>query len=130
MWYMVCLRKDMHVIQSQLINYSYDDRTQKKIKLVRWWVLAQAADSSDDEEIALPFTSEQQAIFINFMDDHPDNFPKNKREIFTSQSLLPPSLDYEDRDSDIEKPCVLLIRSNPVNKPWQYMQAHGYCFAK
>lgn len=101
----------MHVIQSQLINYSFDEQVQKKIKLIRWWVLVNA----NGEEEAAAFNQQQQAIFMNFMDDHPANFPVDKREIFDSFSLKPPSLLYEDQESDAEKPCILLIRAQAQN---------------
>ena len=81
----------MHVIQSQLTNYSFLDLVQKQIKLVRWWLLAH---SSGGKEIAVPFTKEEEDMLIKFMDDHPSNFPKEKREIFDSVNLVPPILDH------------------------------------
>ena len=54
----------MHVIQSQLVNYSYENHTQKNIKLVRWWVLGNDTESLAGDEIILPFTKEQEDIFI------------------------------------------------------------------
>ncbi len=106
----------MHVIQSQLVNYSYNNHTQKHIKLVRWWVLGK--DASGDT--ALAFTTEQENAFFKFMLDHPANFPIDKKEIFESVNLTPPILDDTDRDTDIEKPCLLLVRANPVS-------THGIC---
>ncbi|MFT3910954.1 MAG: hypothetical protein QM737_16160 [Ferruginibacter sp.] len=106
----------MHVIQSQLVNYSYDNHSQKNIKLVRWWILGNDHESLAGDEIILPFNKEQEDIFFKFMDDHPANFPPGKRERFDSQNLKIPDLDYKDLESDIEKPCILLIRAKADNK--------------
>jgi hypothetical protein len=104
----------MHVIQSQLTNYSYSALVQKKIKLVRWWVLEHGSAS---REKALPFTGEQEEIFMRFMDDHPENFPTVKRERFHSANLVPPELNNIDKETDPEKPCILLIRNKPGEPP-------------
>ena len=106
-WYVVCSIGCMHVIQSQLINFSYDDQVQKQVKLVRWWLL----EPADGQELALPFNPGQESILMKFMEDHPSNFPPAKIAIFDSDSLQPPSLVYEDQEGDIEKPCLLLIRA-------------------
>ncbi len=103
----------MHVIQSQLINYSYNNHTQKHIKLVRWWVLSK---NKNGEEEALPFTTEQEDIFIKFMQDHAGNFPLGKKEVFESHNLSAPFLDDTDRETDIEKPCILLLRVKPESR--------------
>ncbi len=101
----------MHVIQSQLVNYSYNNHTQKHLKLVRWWVLGR---NEAGEEIALPFTDEEEKEFSRFMRDHPVNFPPEKKEVFESTNLVPPFMDDTDRSTDIEKPCLLLIRAQPL----------------
>jgi len=99
----------MHVIQSQITNYSYHSRVQNQLKLVRWWVLEHGP--GEGRELALPFTKEQEEIFIKFIDDHPANFPKEKREIFDSKNLGLPDLSIDRKESDHEKPCILMIRT-------------------
>ncbi|MEO6490774.1 MAG: hypothetical protein ABIO04_12600 [Ferruginibacter sp.] len=101
----------MHVIQSQLTNYSYHSFVQKQLKLVRWWIYNH--EYTMDSGRALPFTSDQEMIFMNFMNDHPKNFPKQKIEIFNSSNLVLPVIAIKDQDTDIEKPCILLIRQKP-----------------
>jgi hypothetical protein len=64
----------------------------------------------------LPFTTEQEDILLKFMDDHPENFPKQKREIFESANLTAPVLDYKDLETDVEKPCILLIQAKPAEE--------------
>ena len=103
----------MHVIQSQLINYSYNNHTQKNIKLVRWWVLNR---KENGEEEALPFTRQEEYVFFKFMQDHPGNFPVGKKEVFESGNLVPPMLDDVDRETDVEKPCILLLRVKPESR--------------
>jgi hypothetical protein len=103
----------MHVLQTQLVNYSYNSHTQKHIKLVRWWILNK---KETGEEEALPFTDTQEDIFIKFMESHPANFPTGKKEVFDSQNLTPPILDNTDRDTDVEKPCILLVRAKPESR--------------
>ena len=49
------------------------------------------------------------------MDDHPTNFPPGKREVFDTYNLSLPSLGYNDLESDIEKPCILLIRAKATH---------------
>jgi len=102
----------MHVIQSQFTHYNFLDRVQKQIKLVRWWRLAH---NSGGKEMAVPFTAEEEDILVKFIDDHPYNFPKEKREIFDSFNLIPPVLDQEDQETDVEKPCILIIQRNIKN---------------
>ena len=54
----------MHVIQSQLVNFSYGNYSQKHIKLVRWWVIQENPTNLNKEEILLPFTENQEDIFF------------------------------------------------------------------
>lgn len=102
----------MHVLQSQLVNYSYGNHVEKNIKLLRWWILGNMEDGSGSKDFVLPFTLEQEDIFMKFMDDHSANFPVEKRETFDSKNLPLPSLVFEDLESDPEKPCILLIRAH------------------
>lgn len=83
------------------------------MKLVRWWKIENAG--TGQREIALPFSKEEEGILINFMDDHPLNFPKEKREIFDSSNLVPPDLHIQHHESDEEKPSILLIRRKALN---------------
>ncbi|MEP6710864.1 MAG: hypothetical protein ABJA37_00530 [Ferruginibacter sp.] len=106
----------MKVIQSQLTNYSYANLVQKNIKLVRWWLF-----TTEDLgiETARPFTEKEEDIFIKYLDDHPANFPNEKTEVFDSNSFLPPDIGLTDRDTDTEKPCLLIIRKDPGDTPSQ-----------
>ncbi|MEO5942847.1 MAG: hypothetical protein ABIP30_00240 [Ferruginibacter sp.] len=101
----------MKVIQSQLTNYNYSSRVEKHIRLVRWWLL----NTINGEEQAFPFNDHEEKIFLDYLDDHEANFPKEKREIFNSQNLDAPSLGKNDLPGDGEKPCLLLLRRNPVD---------------
>lgn len=101
----------MHVIQSQLVNYSYGEHSQKNIKLVRWWILENIAGADGIDEVTRPFTKNEEDIFFQFMEDHPANFPRGKTDRFESVNLVPPLLDHDDQPGDVEKPCLLLVRA-------------------
>ena len=106
--YRLCKSICMHVVQTQLVNYSYVGYLEKNTRLVRWWHLLEEGG----KEIALPFTLEEEDILLKYMDDHPHNFPSQKRQTFESANLLPPQLSFAE-DDDNDYPCVLLIRRRP-----------------
>lgn len=101
----------MKVIQSQLTNYNYSSKVEKHIRVVRWWIL----NTINGEEQAFPFNEHEEKIFIDYLEDHEENFPKEKREIFDSANLRVPTLGKDDLPGDGEKPCLLLLRRNPVD---------------